>query len=156
MLVRKKYLKKNVKEEVVSIVEKFCKQWKLTVTVSDSFAAYIDYPEIEISFIQPESLGFMENLRNNYWLNCPYTEFTMSMLHEIGHTQDKVKVYANITRKREEIEKMPFSPEAEKMYFNLPPEDRATSWAVQFAAHHPRKMANFDNKIKKLLYKKGA
>ena len=129
------------------IINKFCKQFGVSAHKGKDWHAYpnkIYYPKSEKKY---NSVGFME-LINAHYPDVRASEFTWSLLHEIGHAQ----TWNEFTKKewKQYAKKAPHTHDLEE-YYQIPQEKRATDWAYSYIKAHPKKIAKFEKKIQKAL-----
>jgi hypothetical protein len=126
------------------IIKKFCKTFGIKVKKGAGFMAYpneIYYPRHKKNYV---SDGFMDLINRHYPDIQNVSEFTWSILHEIGHTQ----TWGNFSKKAwKKYEKTaPYTYDIEE-YYLIPQEKAATDWAADYIRKHPKKIAKFEKKI---------
>jgi len=106
----------------------------------DGFFAY--YTENLITIPRNEEnyycKDFMEDFKNRY-PQVKAHEITISILHEVGHCM----VHPNKKCKTEKKVKID--------YYHKFNERIATAWAAEYIITHPKKIAKFEKKLKKVL-----
>lgn len=146
-------------------VKKFVKKFGITAVLSDKdFAFYPVNNLLTYSIYRydndHELVDFVEE---KYNVNIKDYFFVFSLLHEIGHH----KTWRNFTE--QELNQDSFLREvihaianyshsdANLMYFNLPTEDAANRWAIEYIDSHLEECWKFQNRCMKILrhvYKK--
>lgn len=126
------------------IIKKFCKPFGIKVKKGKEFLAYpneIYYPKSAKKYT---SNGFMDLINRHYPDIQNVSEFTWSILHEIGHTQTWNEFSAKAWKKYAKT--APHIQDIEE-YYQIPQEKRATDWAADYIRKHPKKIAKFEKKI---------
>lgn len=136
---------------VKKILNKFCKSFGVKIKKGEGWSAYpksITYPSKVENY---NDAGFME-LINKYYPDVKASEFTWSLLHEIGHSV----TWNNFSKKawKNYYKTAPYEHNIEK-YFIIPQERVATDWAYNYIKNHPNKIKKLEAKLQKKLEKKG-
>ena len=136
--------------KVKKIIKKFCKEFGVKAKKGNCWEAFED----EVHYPAPKkytSEGFMELIEKHY-PDVKATEFTWSLLHEIGHTQTW-GYFDNF----EWLEYAMKSPEVYDIeeYYEIPQEKAATDWAYEFIKEYPEVVAKLEKKMRKALREKG-
>ena len=108
-----------------------------------------------------EDLWFTEFIKERFDYKVRYP-FVMSLLHEVGHhkANDDIDgaVYDFCMAEKARIDEEMKTANAKKskklewQYFNLPDEIMATSWAVEYAKAHPKKVKKMWEKMRSALF----
>ena len=127
------------------LVEKFCTPFGLRVHKGKEFMAYphdVYFPKHKSKYV---SEGFMDYINQTYPDITDVSEFTWSLLHEIGHTQ----TWNEFSKKdwKRYAKKAPHVHDIEE-YYAIPQEHRANDWAAEYIRNHPKKIRKFEKKIK--------
>lgn len=134
-----------------AIIKEFTAPFGIKVCKGYEWEAYeneVHYPD------NPERYnaeGFMEVIERIY-PDIKASEFTWSLLHEIGHA----KTWRYFTKKawKKYAKTAPYIHDIEE-YFRIPQERVATDWAADYIRKHPKKIKKFEKKLQKALDKKG-
>lgn len=144
--------------EINHEVKNFCKKFRLThIQLADEFAYYPENNLITYTIWKTDTDEELIKLVNKkYETDIAPLYMIFSLLHEIGH-------YMTIDNFNDEdletdlfmrnmIQMMDEEKQGE-MYINLPMEDAATSWALEFIKNNFELCSNFENKVAKIFNK---
>ena len=135
--------------ELKKEIKKFCKPFgvKIIIDNEDGWACYKNLIYVPTTEKKMYAEGFMDLIEQDY-PDITATEFTWSLLHEVGHA----KTWDLFTKKAwKKYEKTaPYIHDIEK-YSRVPQERVATDWAARYIAKHPKRIAKFEKKIEKIL-----
>ena len=140
-------------EKITNILNNFLAQFELTAEMGMDFSYYYDDNLITYSLIYSEqgASDFMESVEEK----SPTIDadvFLWSVLHEVGHHEtideltEEEEEYSENTKRRILEENLPH-----KLYYNLPDEYAATSWAVQYAEEHFEEISDLWNKLREAI-----
>lgn len=130
-----------------TLLKEFCEPFGVKVKKSEIWEATehkVFYPDNPDNYYAE---GFMDII-NRVYPEAKATEFTWSLLHELGHTQ----TWNYFTRKAwKRYEKTaPYIHDYEE-YFRVPQERAATDWAANYIMNNPKKIKKFEKKLRKIL-----
>jgi hypothetical protein len=133
----------------------------------DDENGYTYYPtNHKVTFkILEENIGdelFIDFIKDTFDFTVP-NSFIISLLHEVGHhytldlIDDETYNYCYDEKQRisEELSKAETYEDIKALfyqYFMLPDELEATTWAVDYAESHPRKIKIMWNKVRETIY----
>ena len=98
---------------------------------------------------------YVEFINNKYEINIVPWFFIFSLLHEVGHHMtipqltEEQKMYEYTMRMMKDLD--------QKTYLNLPAEDLANKWAIDYITNHQQECWDFQKKCSKIMrhiYKK--
>ena len=130
---------------VKKIIKKFCAPFKIKVHKADEWEAYADEVHFPSNPDNYYAEGFMDTI-NRVYPDIKATEFTWSLLHEVGHA----KTWNLFTKKawKKYDKTAPYIHDIE-VYFRVPQERVATDWAAEYIRKHPKKIEKFEKAIRK-------
>ena len=98
----------------------------------------------------------LEHIRNKFKINIEPFYFVFCLLHEVGHTmtaerfsEDEWNEYSYLSKYL--LPLIPDTVERHSIYFNLPIEDAATTWAINYIIDNIDECWNFQCKCGKIL-----
>lgn len=106
-------------------------------------------------FTDPEDGPYIDFINNKYETDIEPWYFIFGILHEVGH-----HITLPLLTKEElayEYEQRLFRIQTSEDYFNLPAEDLANKWAINYIANHTQECWDFQKKcynIMKHIFKK--
>ncbi len=137
----------------LSIIEKFVHSIDSTIEVDFAYNFCADISEYKIyieDYAHPEEDKLIQDFVKEYF-NIQMEPFLIGLLHEIGHlmtyeaelNEQRTIMYALLSLAYEEKLHEKYS----KIYFTIPAELAATTWAVEYYKNHTTQCEQFLNEL---------
>lgn len=138
----------NKEQLMRNFIQSVIHEKKIGLIASNEWALYSGFKYFVMAYDKQDfkmktSTSFKQFCISINPIITPISELTLSILHEIGHYQNRQKH----TRQIQTYNAMVAACQTDEEYYSLPEELEATQWAINFILTYPQMIEQFEKQI---------